>query len=93
MGLNITVRSSAISDRGDNLCVFLFISCISEPILKRSFALNGKNLLPKGANSYLLRVNPFSEGRPTFSYKVASPECAPIPFEECGIDSMLFNYI
>ena len=46
-------KFSAIFYKGDNFCYFLFVSCIPNPFCKRS-TLKGKNLLQRGANSFLL---------------------------------------
>ena len=50
-------------------CLFY---CIQTPSEKGS-TLNGKNFLPKGANSFLLELTPFQKGENYFD-RVASPE-------------------
>ena len=43
---------------------------------EKGSSLKGKNLLQLGANSFLLRVDPFSKGRQNKFDRVASPESA-----------------
>ena len=42
-------------DKGDNFCDFLFALLDVSPLLKKVSTLKGKNLLPGGANAFLLK--------------------------------------
>ena len=77
-------RYSAIFYKGDNFCVFLYALLHPKPFWKGS-TVKGKNLLPMGANSFLLEythwskffpftVDPFLKGRQNNNDRVASPE-------------------
>ena len=52
-------RFYAISAKGDNFCDFLFSFQYTKSLLKKGSTLKGKNLLPRGANSFLLDWTPF----------------------------------
>ena len=43
-------RFTAILYKEDNFCDFLFAFLSTKPLLKKGSTLNGKNLLPVGAN-------------------------------------------
>ena len=51
--------------KGDNFCDFLFALLYTNPYPKKGSTLKGKNLLPIGANSFLLEEIPFSDGSET----------------------------
>ena len=59
--------------KGDNICDFLFAFLDT-----KGSTLKGKNLLRLGANSFLFRVDPFSEGRQNNFDRVVSPESVSI---------------
>ena len=64
-GLDTLGRCSPILFKGDNFCDFLFAFLNNKPFLKKPTlkgknrflrsTLKGKNLLPRGANSFLLK--------------------------------------
>ena len=60
--IDIFGRFSVTFYKGDNFCDFLLIFLYTNPLLKKGSALKGKNLLPKGANSFLLEQTPFQKG-------------------------------
>ena len=53
-GLDTLSGFSAIVCKGDNINVFLFALMHIKLLLKKGSTLKGKNLLPPGANSFLL---------------------------------------
>ena len=55
-------RFSVVFTRETTFVTYRFLSCTSSPFGKRS-ALKGKNLLPIGANSFLLEQIPFRKNK------------------------------
>ena len=47
----------------ETTCDFQFAFLYTSSLLKKGSTPKGKNLLPRGANSFPFRVDPFSEGR------------------------------
>ena len=70
-GLNTLGRSSTIVYKADNKCDSDYFS-LHKHLLNVS-TLKGKNLLPLGANSFLLEQTLLSEGD-NICHRVASPE-------------------
>ena len=52
-------RFSAILDKGNNLYDFLFTFLHTRPLSEKGSTLIGKNLIPRGADSFLLGQTPF----------------------------------
>ena len=55
-------RIPALFDKGDNFCDFLLAFLYTNSLLKTGSTKKGQNLLPLGANSFLLEYTPFQKG-------------------------------
>ena len=58
-------RTFTIFDKGDNFSDFQFSFLYNKSLLKMDVFKKGKNLLPRGAHSFLLELTPFLEGSKT----------------------------
>ena len=62
--------------------MFCFAFLHSKPLLKKGSTLKGKNLLPLGANSFLLEWTPFQKGGKTILTELSSLKVYPVPLKE-----------
>ena len=67
------------------------VSCSPTPSKKES-TQKGKNLLPRGANSFLLELTPFQKGGKKID-KAASPESVSIPPQDRILSVSVKNMI
>ena len=72
-GHEILGRLSAILYLGDRFYDFLLPSC-RQNLFQKGSTINEKNLLQRGANSFLFKVDPLLEGRQNNLDRFASPE-------------------
>ena len=61
-GLDTSGRFSAMSDKGDNFCYFLFAFLRTKPLPGRCHLLNEKEFAPKGSKLFPFREAPFKKG-------------------------------
>ena len=64
MGTDKLGRLSAIFNKGGNFYDFLFTFPAYKIVSEKGSTLKGKNLLPLGANSFLLQYTHFQKSRP-----------------------------